>query len=94
MKRIVLDFEGMNSKEELQEYLAKQMEFPFYYGKNLDALYDCLTDIGEPTAVACNLPTVQEGSLMEDYLKRLYRTFRDAETDNENLAVFFGRLIY
>lgn len=94
MKRIVLDFNGMNSKEEIQEYLAEQMEFPFYYGKNLDALYDCLTDIGEPTAIACNLPKIQEDSQMEDYLKRLYRTFQDAEVDNGNLAVFFGRLIY
>ena len=47
MRKVVLNFDGMNSKEEIQEYLAEQMEFPFYYGKNLDALHDCLTDIQE-----------------------------------------------
>jgi|InofroStandDraft_1065614.scaffolds.fasta_scaffold135310_2 ribonuclease inhibitor len=94
MRKVVLNFDGMNSKEEIQEYLAEQMEFPFYYGKNLDALYDCLTDISEPVAVACHMPEEEKDSYMEAYLDKLYGTFRDAEADNGNLAVFFGHLLY
>jgi len=56
MRKIVLDFRGLKTKREIHEYLAERLEFPPYYGKNLDALYDCLTEIGEPTAVACRFP--------------------------------------
>lgn len=90
MKKIMLDFNGMDSREEIQEYLAEKMDFPYYYGRNLDALYDCLTDICEPTAVACRLFKNQEDSPLAGYLNKVCRTFQDAEADNGYLAVFFG----
>ena len=31
--------------------LAEAFGFPEYYGGNLDALHDCLTEIGEETAI-------------------------------------------
>lgn len=55
MRKIVLDFCGLKTRKEIHEYLADKMEFPEYYGRNLDALYDCLTDISEPTAIGCRL---------------------------------------
>lgn len=93
MKKVVLDFNGLDSKEEIQEYLAGKMKFPFYYGRNLDALYDCLTDISEPTAIALNISETWEANRPECYLDKLYRTFKDAEQDNRNLAVFFGKIV-
>lgn len=33
------------SKKELHEELADKLGFPEYYGKNLDSLYDCLSEI-------------------------------------------------
>ena len=39
------------SKKALHAYLKEKFGFPEYYGNNLDALYDCLTDISEPTAI-------------------------------------------
>lgn len=92
MRKVVLDFNGLDSKEEIQEYLAKRMNFPFYYGRNLDALYDCLTDISEPMAIALNMSDSREDNPLEIYLDKLYRTFKDAEQDNRNLAVFFGKI--
>ena len=91
MKKIILDFKGLDSKEQIQGDLAEKMEFPLYYGRNLDALYDCLTDIMEPTAIMCSLPEKTDGCLPEGYLGKICRTFQDAEADNGNLAVFFGR---
>ena len=40
------------------------------------------------------MPEEEKDSYMEDYLDKLYGTFRDAEADNGNLAVFFGHLLY
>lgn len=89
MRKVELDFKELDSKEAIQKYLAEKMKFPHYYGRNLDALYDCLTDIREPTAIACNMPQKAEDSWLEGYLNKICRTFQDAEADNGNLAVFF-----
>ena len=43
MSRIVLDFEGIRSLQELHEYFRRVFELPEYYGRNMDALWDCLS---------------------------------------------------
>jgi len=51
MKHILIDCEGVTEKEELHKLFAKALHFPEWYGNTLDALYDCLTDLEEPTHV-------------------------------------------
>ena len=45
--RYILDGKQMVSKKETHQYLQETFGFPDYYGKNLDALYDCLTEMRE-----------------------------------------------
>ena len=47
MKTIILEAENLLEREGAHAYLAERLEFPDSYGKNLDALYDCLTETGE-----------------------------------------------
>ena len=49
MKSVILDAKKMLEKENMHEYFAKKFDLPEYYGKNLDALFDCLCEINEPT---------------------------------------------
>ena len=42
---LTVDLSGVKTAEQLHEELKKAFEFPEYYGGNLDALHDCLTDI-------------------------------------------------
>lgn len=88
MRKIILDLKPLNTPESVQEYLAMKFDFPEYYGGNLDALYDCLTDIGEHTCVGIFLP--DEEKEISSYLRRLKLVFRDAEEDNPRLAVIYG----
>ena len=37
------------SRDDLHDALSRQLSLPEYYGRNLDALYDCLTELSEPT---------------------------------------------
>lgn len=37
--------EGISKKHELFDLFSTQLNFPPYFGKNWDALYDCLTDL-------------------------------------------------
>ena len=45
--KYILDGKRMVSREETHQYLKETFGFPDYYGKNLDALHDCLTEMGE-----------------------------------------------
>ena len=38
MKLIELDLNTFETKEDVHSFLAEEMEFPEYYGNNLDAL--------------------------------------------------------
>lgn len=90
MRKVRLDFDGLNSREQVQDYMAEKFDFPPYYGRNLDALYDCLTDICEPVAIVCYLPGKEQNC---SYIDRVCQTIKDAEKDNDCLAVFFVRTI-
>ena len=48
-KVVILD--GKLIKKRSHDYLSEVFDFPSYYGRNLDALYDCLTDIGVETEI-------------------------------------------
>lgn len=43
----IVDGNEVKNRETLHDVLARSLRFPEWYGRNLDALYDCLTDAGE-----------------------------------------------
>ena len=45
MDILVIDGAYVSDMKQLHEHIASQLHFPKHYGKNLDALYDCLTDM-------------------------------------------------
>ena len=51
MKTVVLESAKLHQREQAHDYLAQMLALPAYYGRNLDALYDCLTEMGEWTVV-------------------------------------------
>lgn len=51
MVEIVLDGREIAAIEEVHDRFAQTLEFPAYYGRNLDALFDCLTESGEDVTV-------------------------------------------
>ncbi|MDO4809083.1 MAG: barstar family protein [Eubacteriales bacterium] len=92
MRKIVLKFPNISSRNAIHEYLKEKLELPEYCGNNLDALYDCLTDLCEPTAVGIFLPVSDNDELDIEamcYLEKVKRVFLRAEQDNPaSLAVF------
>lgn len=56
--KYVLDAEKMQTREEVHEYLKEALKLPEYYGGNLDALYDCLTDMEDAEIEIQNLAEV------------------------------------
>ena len=89
MKKIILDFKPIRTKEDVHKYLSMKFDLPDYYGENLDALYDCLTEIGEPTCVGFFEPDPCDGLPISAYLKRLKCVLKDVEEENPHFAVIF-----
>lgn len=47
MIRAAIDAAALTGREDLHDKLAEGLELPPWYGRNLDALWDCLTEPGE-----------------------------------------------
>lgn len=47
METVILDGKKLENASEGHKYLKEMLRLPDYYGENLDALYDVLTEVGE-----------------------------------------------
>lgn len=81
----LLDFSNITTKEDVQEFIYDVLNFPEYYGKNLDALYDCLTDMSKCSITLTGIDVLYD---MGDYGKKLIKVFQNAAKDNENICLF------
>ena len=84
MKRIKLDGKKMTSRTQAHEYIAKKLKFPDYYGKNLDALADCLSEIGTQTQIKL-INTADFIETLGNQYKGFIRVFTDVSENNEYL---------
>ncbi|MDO5783592.1 MAG: barstar family protein [Eubacteriales bacterium] len=77
---IQLDARRMG-RDEVHAYVKEKLSLPAWYGNNLDALYDCLTDLPETVVV------IEHAAQADDYFRRVQRVFRAAERENTALTV-------
>ena len=88
MRDITLDLRPLEEKNSLHRYLKETLDFPFYYGANLDALHDELASETENTRIVVCYPKQPKGNMV-DYLPRLLRVFEDAARENYHLEVSY-----
>jgi len=91
MLDIILDLTPFEEKISLHRYLKETLDFPFYYGANLDALHDELTSETHTTRIKVCYPAQPKGK-MADYLPRLLRVFRDAAQENYHLEISYEEI--
>lgn len=84
MKTVQLDGARLTQRAEAMEYLARAFDLPGWWGRNLDALYDCLTEIGEPTRVELLDRGALEGAR---FGRRVLRVLTDAAQENHRLEL-------
>ena len=86
MKFAIIDGNSVTSMEDIHKVLAQQLEFPEWYGGNLDALHDCLTDLHEEADVSI----IHSDALLETLgpaFVRLSRVLSDAADENPYLKL-------
>lgn len=81
MKQVILDGNILADATQVHDYLKEMLEFPEYYGKNLDALHDCLTDL-EDVEIAIT-PPEEDGAIFQ----RILRVFKSADHENNLLKL-------
>lgn len=91
-RRVTLSGNKMTSREVLHTYLAKKLAFPSYYGKNLDALHDCLTERSTPLHITVTYADRLKEHL-GDYGETLLQVLQDTTEENEqiSLSIYVGK---
>ena len=82
----IIDGAIIESRQQLHDTLSEQLCFPAHYGRNLDALFDCLTDITEDT----ELHLLHQEELFAHlgvYADVLRGVLRDACGENSHLSL-------
>lgn len=84
--QVMLDGKTMTDKTTLHAYLKEQCKFPEYYGNNLDALYDVLTDREEPLEI--KVVHAQElKEILCGYGEAFIETLEDAANSGKNFTL-------
>jgi len=92
MRDIILDLTPFEEKISLHRYLKETLDFPFYYGANLDALHDELSSETSATRIHVRYPAHPKGKMV-DYLPRLLRVFRDVQSENYHLEFLYEEIL-
>lgn len=86
MKTILIDGSQVENPTGLHQTLAEELSFPDWYGANLDALYDCLTDITQDVELVIT-HWHHVAYTLKDYAEKLLYVFSCAATENKHLTV-------
>lgn len=81
---ITLDAAMLRERLPAHDYLKEALALPDYYGRNLDALYDCLTELDETEIRFVNLDAAGDS-----YFSRVLSVFQEAREENPRLHLFF-----
>lgn len=74
-------------KESLHEYLQEALGLPDYYGRNLSALADCLSETAEPMLVTFAINEQDLPAGMQAYVLRLAQVVAREALANENVSL-------
>ena len=74
-----VDFKDVHYYLEIHKALKDGLKLPDYYGENLDALWDCLTDFidNDDVIILNNYQFVEKAS--DEYAKKILDVFKDAK---------------
>lgn len=84
METIRLDGTRLCLREEAMELLGQTLALPEWWGRNLDALHDCLTELGQPVWLELYNREIMEAS---PFGRRLLQVLEDSSAENSYLEL-------
>ena len=83
---VILEGSRMIDRVAVHNHLVERLQLPSYYGRNLDALYDVLTEIGTDTELILEDPAAVVENLGK-YGEALLSTMQEAAESNPHLTI-------
>lgn len=87
MRVVTVNEKDFGRASEFQAFIARELGFPPYYGGNLAALADCLTDVDRPTLVCLNRNMDLDGDELATWFDGVCMVFQRCSRENPNLDV-------
>lgn len=84
MDAIYLEGSLLNNRDEAMELLGRALYLPEWWGRNLDALHDCLTDLDRPVKLVLRGRAELEST---PFGRVLLRVLRDAAAECPRLEL-------
>lgn len=84
METIRLDGTRLCRRAQAMELLSQALKLPEWWGRNLDALHDCLTEPGQPMRLVLYNQASMEAS---HFGQRLLRVLEDSAAENPCLEL-------
>ena len=79
--KLIIDGRNFDSRESLHEFISGELRFPDWYGNNLDALHDLLTELNGIELVLDHTGALKEN--MGAYGQSLLRVVMDSARENK-----------
>lgn len=79
MKKVIINTKYLNNRG--HNYLKTLFSFPDYYGKNLDALYDCLSDLDD-----CEVDFIYT-DFANELSEKIITVFENVEKEYDNPVI-------
>ena len=85
-KLYTVNLADVTSEDELHDRLGQILEAPEWYGRNMDALHDCLTDLSGRVIITGSAEAKKH---LQERIDLLRQVCRDAMDENPRLWVYF-----
>lgn len=89
MNTVLIDWNTIHNEKDFHKTLKELLEFPEYYGENLDAFWDCLI-------TCCDLPLTiiwkdfeKSRGYLQDWTNKVIDVFKDAENEIKDLHIIY-----
>lgn len=89
MTQINIDCRKIRSRVGAHRVFKEMLNFPDYYGMNLDALHDCLTETGELDITLEHADRLEKR--LHEYGETILRMFEDSAMENPGIKVTISR---
>jgi ribonuclease inhibitor len=85
---VLISGKEIKSRDHLHTVIAKQLNFPSYYGKNIDSLYDVLTvDVSGDNIIKIKYLNLLKAKLGSDYIENFVQAIMDAANENPRIIL-------
>lgn len=84
-----LDCQKMTNRKSAHDYLAQALSLPSYYGRNLDALFDCLEEMPAWEITLLHPSALQSSGA---FGRALFQTFCDAAAGRQDARLLLREI--